>query len=265
MAAAGTRRAPLSLAASAFAWFGYFFLLLPSLIVLPMSFGDKDEFEFPPKRLSFYLYEKYFNESTWMATTWTSFKIAICTMIVSLVLGVAASYALARGSDFRGKRIATAALMSPMFVPHIAVALALYLYFSYLRVSGTLLSLVLSHTALIIPFVMVTAFAGLRHVDRNLEIAAAVMGAGRFTILRRVTLPLLMPTILSAALFAFLLSFDEVVVSYFIAGVQYQTLPVKMYSSIHWEISPVLAAVSSLLTLLSLAVCLVAAAWSRPQ
>lgn len=258
------RRAPLSLAAAALAWFGYFFLLLPSLIVLPMSFGDKDEFIFPPQRLSFYLYEKYFTESTWMATTWVSLQVAVCTMVLSLILGVSAAYGLAR-SEFRGKRLATATLMSPMFVPHIVVALALYLYFSYLRVGGTMLSLVLAHTMLIVPFVMVTAFAGLRHVDRNLEIAAAVMGAGRATILRRVTLPLLMPSILSAGLFAFLLSFDEVVVSYFIAGVQQQTLPVKMYSSIHWEISPVLAAVSSLLTLLSLAVCLAAAAWSKPQ
>ena len=96
------RRAPLSLAAGALAWFGYFFLLLPSLIVLPMSFGDKDEFEFPPKRPSFYLYDKYFHESTWMATTWTSFKVATCTMVLSLVLGVAAAYGLAR-SEFRGK------------------------------------------------------------------------------------------------------------------------------------------------------------------
>jgi putative spermidine/putrescine transport system permease protein len=107
--------------------------------------------------------------------------------------------------------------------------------------------------------VILTVMAGLRHVDRNLEIAAAVMGAGRIYVLRQVTLPLLRPTILAAALFAFLISFDEVVISYFIAGVRTQTLPVKMYSAIHWEISPVLAAVSTLLTLLSLGVCIVVA------
>ena len=124
------------------------------------------------------------------------------------------------------------------------------------RLTGTTFALIVGHTVVTIPFVIVTTLAGLRHIDRNLEVAATVMGASKWTVLRRVTLPLLRPTILVASLFAFLISFDEVVISYFIANVQRQTLPVRMYSSIHWEISPVLAAISALLTGLSLVVCL---------
>jgi putative spermidine/putrescine transport system permease protein len=110
-----------------------------------------------------------------------------------------------------------------------------------------------------LPFVLVTAMAGLRSVDPNLETAAMVMGAGRLTVLRRITLPLLTPAIVTGGLFAFLISFDEVVISYYVTNVRTQTLPVKMYSTIHWEISPVLAAISTLLTVLSLAVCLAGA------
>ena len=146
-------------------------------------------------------------------------------------------------------------LLSPAFVPAIVLALGLYLYLGVAHLSGTTLGLIISHTLVAMPFVIVTAMAGLRHVDRNLEIAASVMGAGRLLVLWRITLPLLRPTLLAAGLFAFLISFDEVVISTFVAGVRTETLPVKMYSAIRWEISPVLAAVSTLLTLLSLGIC----------
>jgi putative spermidine/putrescine transport system permease protein len=235
--------------------FGYLFLVLPSVIVIPMSFGTGSELIFPPRSYSFELYRQYFQESTWMAVTSQSVKIGVATMIVSLLLGFAAAYGLHR-TDFRGRGTLTIFLMSPMFMPHIAVALAMYLYFSRLGLVGTTFGLVVAHTVVTVPFVMVTAFAGLRYVDRNLELAAETMGAGRLRVVWKVVLPLVMPSIVTAGLFAFLLSFDEVVISYFISSVQSETLPVKMYSSIHWEISPVLAAISSLLTILSLSACI---------
>jgi putative spermidine/putrescine transport system permease protein len=240
------------------AWAAYGFLVLPSLIIIPMSFGDKDEFQFPPQSLSFYLYQKYFFESNWMAATLESVKVAFGTTILSVLLGVGAAYGLAR-TEFPGKKLLTVFLLSPIFVPVIVIALGLYLYLGSAHLTGTTFALIVGHTVVTIPFVIVTALAGLKHVDRNLEVAATVMGASRWTVLRRVTLPLLRPTILVAALFSFLISFDEVVISYFIAHVQQQTLPVKMYSSIHWEISPVLAAISALLTALSLVICLIVA------
>ena len=244
------------------AWFGYAFLLMPSLIVVPMSFGDKDELVFPPASVSLYLYERYFFDPSWMGATLQSVKVALGATALSLLLGVTAAYGISR-SNFPGKHAVTIFLLSPIFVPVIVVALGLYLYLGPARLTGTTLGLIIGHTVVTVPFVIVTTLAGLRHVDRNLEIAAMVMGAGQMTVLTRVTLPLLRPTIIASVLFAFLISFDEVVVSYFISSVQQQTLPVKMYSSIHWEISPVLAAISTLLTVLSLAICLLVASLQK--
>ncbi len=253
-----------SLLASLVAWLAYVFLILPSLIVVPMSFGDKDEFVFPPHSLSLYLYRRYFFESTWMQVTAHSFEVAIGTTALALILGVGAAYGLERG-QFAGKRALTLVLLSPIFVPAIVIALGLYLYLGRLRLTGTTLGLIASHTVITVPFVIISAKAGLGHVERNLETAAMVMGAGRWTVLRRVTLPLLRPALTAGGLFAFLISFDEVVIAYFISNVQTETLPVKMYSSIHWEISPVLAAVSTLMTVLSLIVCLAVALLQRRE
>lgn len=238
------------------AWFCYLLLIAPSLIVIPMSFNDTTELVFPPTSLSLRLYREFLFGSDWLAATRQSFVVAICAAVLSIVAGVPASYALVR-AEFPGKRILSMILLAPMLVPVIVVALGLYLYFSSLGLSGTTLGLVLGHTMLTTPFVMVVAMASLRHIDPNLEIAAKVMGAGQGLVFRRVVLPLLMPAVWAGLLFAFLISFDEVVAAWFISGVGTSTLPVKMYSAIHWEVSPVLPVVSTLLTALSLAVCVI--------
>lgn len=249
---------PTRLVSAAAAWAGFLFLLLPTLIVVPMSFGDRDEFQFPPRSLSLYLYRKYLFESNWVTTTIESCIVAAGAAALALALGVTAAYGLAR-SDFPGKRAALMFLLSPLFVPVIVIALGLYFLFASLGMAGTRPALILAHTVLTMPFVIVTTLAGLRHVDPALETAARIMGASRLRVLLTVTLPLLRPALVSGGLFAFLVSFDEVVIAYFVTSEQTQTLPVKMYSSIQWEISPVIAAVASLLTLLSLIVCLVGA------
>lgn len=236
------------------AWVSYFFLIMPSLIIIPMSFSDKDELMFPPAGISLYLYEKYLYDPDWIDVTIQSFRVAVGATALSLLLGVSAAYGISRGR-FPGKRAITILLLSPIFIPAIVVALGLYLYLGRAHLTGTTVGLIAGHSVVTIPFVIVTALAGLRHVDRNLEIAAMVMGASRLQVVRKITLPLLRPTIVAGGLFAFLISFDEVVISYFISHVQRQTLPVKMYSSITWDISPVLAAVSTLLTVMSLMVC----------
>ena len=260
----GSPRSPLSFAATAAAWAGYAFLIAPSLIVIPLSFGDRNELVFPPSRLTLFQYNKYFLESNWMAATWMSFRVALATAALSLLIGIPASYGLVRG-EFPGKRIATLFLLSPVLVPVIVVALGLYLYFAAIGLLGGELALVLGHTLVATPFVIVTAMAGMRHVDANLEAAGTIMGAGRLLVFRRITLPLLRPAIVASALFAFLISFDEVVIAYFISRAGFATLPVKMFGSIQWEISPVIAAVSTLLTVLSLVVCLLAAAAQRDE
>ncbi|MBL8703681.1 MAG: ABC transporter permease [Rhodospirillales bacterium] len=249
---------------STFAACVYFFLLMPSLIVVPMSFGDKREIMFPPANFSLTLYQEYFFASTWMATTLQSLKVALASAAISLVVGFLAAYALVR-YDFPGKRLLNLLLLSPILVPVIIVALGTYLYFSSLGITGTTAALVVAHSVHTVPFVIVTLMAGLRHVDPNLERVAELMGASRMTVLRRVTLPLLKPALFAGAMFAFLISFDEVVLSWFISNTLTQTLPVKMYSSIQWEVSPVIAAVSTILTVLSLVACLISAAMQKPS
>lgn len=240
------------------AWFGYAFLILPTLIVIPTSFGNTAMLTFPPRQLSLDYYRSFFAQSDWVGSAVQSFQIATVVMVLALIIGVGAAYGLAR-SEFPGRKLVMLLLLSPIFVPGIVIGLALYLYFARLGISGTRLGLIIGHTIAVVPFVIVTANAGLKQVDRNLELAASLMGAGRFHVLRRVVMPLLMPSVIAAGLFAFLLSFDEVIISYFIASVREQTLPVKMYSAIRWEISPVIAAVSSMLTALALIVCVATA------
>ncbi len=241
------------------AWLIYVFLLMPNLIVIPMSFGGSNELMFPPTSWSFDLYRRMMDPSSgWLSAAQRSFEIGTLATICAVVLGVPAAYGLARGS-FPGKKALGFLLLSPIFAPTIVVALALYLYFAHLGLSGTLLGLVMGHTLEITPFVIVTALAGIRHLDPNVEIAATVMGASRFQVFYKVVLPLLRPSIMAGALFAFLLSFDEVVISWFVGGSGQPTLPVKMYSSIQWEISPVLAAISTVLVVITVAICVVAA------
>ena len=249
---------------AASAWVVYLFLIMPSLIVIPMSFGDKEEFQFPPDGISFYLYRQFFFESSWMDTTFQSFRVAIISTLLALMFGISAAYGIVRG-NFPGKQLITLFLLSPILVPVIVVALGLYLYLSSFGIVGTTFGLVLGHVVHTTPFVIVMAMAGLKHVDPNLEAAARVMGASRLYTVVKVTLPLLKPTIVAGALFAFLISFDEVVISYFISSTRTETLPVKMYSSIQWEISPVLAAISTLLTLLSLIVCVLASMLQKDE
>jgi putative spermidine/putrescine transport system permease protein len=258
----GSAGSPAAIFLKVTAWFGFLFLLMPSFIVVPMSFGNQYEMVFPPDSFSTYLYEQFFFQSNWMDATFLSFRVAISSTILALVLGVPAAYSIVRGT-YPGKRYVAMFLMSPILVPIIVIALGLYLYFASLGIVGTEIGLIFAHTMFTTPFVIVTSMAGLRHVDQSLETAATIMGAGVMQTFFKVTLPLLKPAMFAGALFAFLMSFDEVVIAYFIADTGRMTLPVKMFNSIQWEISPVLAAVSALLTVLSLFVCVLAASFQK--
>lgn len=238
------------------------FLLLPSLITVAISFGGANQIVFPPREFSLRLFHRFFTEEGWVSSTWLSFRVAILSTALVLALGVPAAYALTRGS-FPGRRFLALFLLSPIMVPHVAVALALYIYFSAIDLNQGELRLIAAHSIVTLPFVIMTASAGLRHIDPALERAATVMGASRFTVLRRVTLPLLMPSVITAGLFAFLISFDEIVISWFVARPGDTTLPVRMFSSIQFEVSPVLAAISTMLTALSVVICVAVAAMQK--
>ena len=240
------------------AWGILVFLLLPSLIVVPIAFGNVNEIIFPPHEFGLRLFRRFFTEPGWVSAALVSVRVACMTTALSVLAGVPAAYALARGR-LPGRRLLALFLLSPIMVPGVVIALALYMYFARIGLRDGDARLVLGHVVATLPFVIVTASAGLRQVDPALETAATIMGASRFTIFRKVTLPLIRGSVVAGGLFAFLISFDEVVISWFVARADTTTLPVKMFSSIQWEVSAVLAAISTMLTAFSAVVCLAVA------
>lgn len=250
-----TMRHAARLAGAAAAWVGYLFLLLPSLVVIPISFSGAQELSFPPKEFSLALFRQFLGDPAWWGSALQSLLVACGVTLLSLLIALPAAYALARGR-FRGRRVLELISLAPMLVPVVVLGLGMYMHLSALQMVNTTLGVILAHTVATIPFMLVALGAGLRHADPALETAAMIMGASRLRIFMEVVLPQIRPSVLVGALFAFLISFDEVIIAYFITGPESMTLPVKMYSAIRWEVSPVLAAVSTLLTILSLAVCL---------
>lgn len=231
------------------------FIIIPLAIIIPMSFGRNDYLEFPPSGFTLHWYGEYFGDRQWRRATVLSLEVALLTAICASLIGTAATYAMVRG---KGK-LATLfqiLLIGPIIVPHIALAVGLYLFFQTIGLSGTIPGFVLAHTVLALPFVVFTTAAALGKVDANLEAAAMSCGASRFDAFRLVTLPLILPSVLSGALFAFIISFDEPVVSFFLSGVRQQTLPRRMFDDIEQNLTPVIPAIATLLIVLSIAILL---------
>jgi ABC-type spermidine/putrescine transport system permease subunit II len=233
----------------------FVFLILPIFIILPISFSSAKYLQFPPKGFSLQWYQEYFSDRVWISATLLSLRVATITMLAATVLGTMASLALVRGK-FRGKALLHGFLLSPMIIPVIIISIAIYLFFAKLRLIGTSLGLVLAHTVLALPFVVVNVSATLKGFDETLERAAMSLGANRFTAFMKVTLPLIRPGVISGALFAFITSFDEVVIAIFISGAEAVTLPKQMWDGIRISINPTIAAVSSLLICFSIALML---------
>lgn len=240
------------------AWLAFAFLLLPSVIIIPISFGNKHEIVFPPQGFQLDLYYLFFTSSNWVEATTQSAKVALISTAIALVLGTLAAYGTER-SNMVGKQLLLIVLLSPLLIPAVVTALGLYSYVAAIGLAGTTAALILGHTVFLCPFVIITVAAGVRELDSGIEVAAEVMGASRLRIFTTVVLPQLRPSLLSAGLFSFLMSFDELVISWFISGSQTTTLPVKMYSSVQTETSPILAAISTMLTVLSVVICIGAA------
>lgn len=229
--------------------FVFFFLVVPILIVIPISFSSSPYMEFPPSGFSLQWYQRYFNDPVWLNATWHSFKTAILTMVLATILGTAAAFSLIRGK-YPCKDLINAFLATPMIVPLIIISIAFYFFFAKYKLIGSLLALVCAHSVLAIPFVVSNVSASLRLFDPNLEYAALSLGANKLNTFVHVILPMIRPGVVSGALFAFIISFDEIVVSMFLCGRNF-TLPKKMFDNIKMEIDPTIAAVSTLLILLS--------------
>ena len=230
-----------------------FFLMLPNFMVFPFSISPTSLMTFPPTGFSLQWYEKYFTQPGWLEATWTSFYVAIFTMIISVVLGSLAAYGLVRGA-FPGKRIINALVLFSIIIPTLLTAVAIFKLYSDLGLTGTAFGFVIGHSVLAIPFVITIMTATLRGIDPAFENAARNLGAGRLKTVWYITFPLARQGMLAAALFSFLVSFDELLIAIFISSPTVNTLPKKLWEGIRLEIDPSLAAVSSLLVLVSIVI-----------
>jgi putative spermidine/putrescine transport system permease protein len=227
------------------------FLVLPIFIVIPISLSSSKFLEFPPKGFSLQWYKNFFGTKEWVMATLNSLKIATMTSFLASVLGIPAALTLAR-QTFKGKQFIYSFLLLPMILPVIIVAIAIYFHFVKLKILGNIYALTLAHTILAIPVVLITVSASLQGFDQTLEYAAMSLGANRLKTFFKVTFPIIRPGVISGALFAFITSFDEIVVAIFLSGYRAVTLPRHMWSSIREEIDPTIAAVSSLLIFTSI-------------
>jgi putative spermidine/putrescine transport system permease protein len=227
------------------------YLVLPVFMVIPMSFSDSAFLEFPPQEWSTRWYENFFTDLTWLDSAIASLQIAVQVTLLSLVLGTAAALGTVRGR-YPLRALISGLIMAPVLVPYVITGLAVYAVFLQLGLTETPLGFVLVHTALAVPYVVITVSSALMSFDRRLEQAAMNLGAGPVTTFTRVTLPLIAPSLASGAVFAFVTSFDEVVTSVFLSGPDLTTLPVQMWSGVRVQIDPTVAAVSSMLLLVTL-------------
>ncbi|WP_157267726.1 ABC transporter permease [Azohydromonas aeria] len=232
------------------------FLLLPILVVVPLSFSASSFLAYPIPDWSLRWYEQLFTSADWARAAKNSFIVAPAATVVATVLGTLAAVGLAR-VQFPGKGLLMSLLILPMVVPIVVVGVACYLFFARIGLADSYLGLVIVHAALGAPFVLTTVLATLQGFNFNLVRASLSLGASPLETFFRVTLPVIAPGVISGALFAFATSFDEVVVTLFIAGPEQVTLPRQMFTGIRENINPTIAAVATLLTIFTTALMLV--------
>lgn len=237
------------------------FLLLPILAIIPLSFSSSSFLSYPMPGWSLQWYENLFTSEAWSRATRNSFIVAPMATILATILGTMAAVGLAR-INFWGKGLLMSLLIAPMVVPIVVVGVSTYLFFAKIGLNDTYLGLILVHAALGAPFVLTTVLATLQSFNENLIRASLSLGAGQLTTFFRVTLPIIAPGVISGALFAFATSFDEVVVTLFIAGPDQVTLPRQMFTGIRENINPTIAAVATLLIIFTTSLML-ALEWLR--
>ena len=236
----------------------FIFLITPILVVMPLSFNAEDFFTFTPEMLRFdpegyslKHYRDFLTNSEWTSAVKNSLLIAPVATLISVSLGTLAAIGLSQ-SHVPGKRAIMAILISPMIVPLIISATGMYFFYSKIGIVGTYWGVVLAHAVLGIPFVIITVTATLVGFDRSLTRAAANMGADPVTTFFKVQMPLILPGVISGGLFAFITSFDEVVVVLFIGSAELQTLPWQMFTGLREQISPTILAAATILVAISI-------------
>jgi putative spermidine/putrescine transport system permease protein len=223
-------------------------LVAPTLVIVPMSFNEKKSLAFPPSGFSWQWYANFFTNPDWTTSFFNSLRVAGIVAVAATFVGTLAALGLSR-MKHSGAGLLRALLITPMVVPGVVLAIGIYAVYLDYQLVGTTTGFVIAHTMLAVPFVVIAVSASLEVFDVRLETAAASLGASRLATFRTVTLPLIAPGILSGLLFAFVTSFDEIIVALFITSPYLKTLPVQIFTSITRDADPTVAAVGTIIFL----------------
>jgi putative spermidine/putrescine transport system permease protein len=227
------------------------FLITPILVIMPLSLNSEPYFSYPMPGLSLQWYRDFFTNQRWTGALLLSVKLAVTAAVFSAVLGTMASLGLAR-TRLPLRSLIIGVLLLPMIVPAIVVAVAVFMSFGYFGLVGTFAGLAIAHTALGTPFVVITVTATLRSFDWTLQRAGQGLGATPLFTFRKVILPLILPGVVTGAIFAFVISFDEVIVALFLSSAEQRTLPKQMFSGIREMISPTITAAATIQVVFSI-------------
>lgn len=261
MSAAGIEGSQSAVARIALATAGVaalLFLALPIIIVVPMSFSSAESLRFPPPGFSLRWYASFFGDPQWIEVGINSLVIAVSSSTIALVLGTIAAYGLVRG-DFRGRALMESNFIAPMVLPPVIVAVALYIFFAKLGILGNYAALIGAHAIIAAPYVVLLMSLAIRAFDIRIEQVALTLGASRAQMMVRILMPNLVPNAAAAWLFAFVISFDEVVVTLFVSGT-HLTIPKRMFNQLVLQINPTITAIATLLIGFSV-VAVALAAW----
>lgn len=254
-----TRFGPLKVAGVLIA----LFLVAPAAFLVPLSLSDGTTFQFPPPGWSLRWYENLVTDPGWLDAIVVSLKVALGAMALAVVIGTSATFALFRFSP-RMRALGSTVLISPLVIPNILIALAMYTTFLKLDLAGSLLGLILANTCLTVPYVIIAVSARLHGYQRSLTSAALSLGATPFAVFRTVTLPLILPGVMAGALFAFVVAFDELVIALLLQGRDTKTLSVTMFNAVIEVTDPTISAASTVLVVIvSVVVLGVQLGWIR--
>jgi len=243
------------------AWAVIIFLQIPVIVVVLASFSETTYLTIPPQGLTLKWFEAVLTDTTYLTAIRNSLLLALGSTLISLVLGVAASYALFR-KMLPGTEVLTSLLMSPLIVPSVVIGVALLQYFTLVGLRGGFLVLLIAHVVITVPYIVRSALASLSGIDLSVEEAARVLGANGLTTFRLITLPLIKPGLVAGALFAFVTSMENVPVTIFLAGPRQTTLPILIFTSVEMGVDPSVAAVSTMLIIATVAALFVAERWT---
>ncbi|WP_371674793.1 ABC transporter permease (plasmid) [Streptomyces sp. NBC_00289] len=232
-------------------------LVAPAFVVIPLSFTGKRSLQFPPEIWSLRWYREFLDNPEWGRSLATSIELALAVTAIATVMGVSLAFALDR--EFAGKILLWVIVLAPLAIPLIASAVGIYAVYIEWGLAGTFLGLMLAHSCLATPLVTVTVFSGLIGLDRQLLLAATSLGATPWRAFRKVTLPILLPSVAGGAVLAFATSFDELVVSLLLQNSDVRPLPVVMFSSLSFNIDPTVAVASTFTMLITISAALAVA------